>query len=221
MLAAGEDLLCLRGRRRPHLAGDQEAVELGLRQRVGAVELVRVLGRDHEEGAGQLVGDALHRDLRLRHRLEERRLGARRRPVDLVGQEDVGEDRAGDELEGALALVEDAGAGYVRRQEVRRALNAPELAADRRRDGPGEHRLPGAGKVLEEHMTTGHQAGSGEPHRVGLADDDALDVPLQPSEHPGRPLRHQGRGRHNWPDSTLGGDVLRYAPSRVVICYSE
>ena len=80
----------------------QEAVELGLGQRVGALVLDRVLGGDHEERPGERVGHAVGGDLALLHGLEQRGLGLGRRPVDLVGQDQVGEDRAGPEGEPAV-----------------------------------------------------------------------------------------------------------------------
>ena len=78
---------------------EQEAVELGLGQRERALVLDRVLRRQHHEGAGQGRVDAVHRHLALAHALQQRGLRARRGAVDLVGQQDVGEGRAGDELE--------------------------------------------------------------------------------------------------------------------------
>ena len=73
---------------------EHEAVELGLGQRIGPFLLDRVLGRQHEERVGQPVALAADGDLPLLHRLEQGRLGLGRRAVDLVGQDDVGEDRA-------------------------------------------------------------------------------------------------------------------------------
>ena len=52
-----------------------------------------VLGRDEEERIGQRVRDPVDRHLVLFHRLEQRGLGARRRPVDLVDEHHVGEHR--------------------------------------------------------------------------------------------------------------------------------
>ena len=90
----GEDLELgvARGDRQHDL--EQEAVELGLGQRVGAFVLDRVLGGRHQERAGQLSGDPVDRDLPLLHRLQQRRLRLGGRPVDLVGQQQVGEQRA-------------------------------------------------------------------------------------------------------------------------------
>ena len=75
-------------------------------------------------GAGSGVRDAVDRDLPLGHRLEQRRLRLRRRPVDLVDEQDVGEDRAGAELEVARLLVVDREPGDVGRLQVGRALDA-------------------------------------------------------------------------------------------------
>ena len=78
---------------------DQEAVELGLGQRKRAFVVDRVLRGDHQERRLELVRRAVDRDAALGHRLQQRRLRARRGAVDLVGQHDLGEDRAGAELE--------------------------------------------------------------------------------------------------------------------------
>src|SRR5437870_3347295 len=71
-----------------------EAVELGLRQRVGAVGLDRILGREHDKGRRKLMGVFADGDLAFLHRLEQRGLHLGGRAVDLVGQEQVAEYRA-------------------------------------------------------------------------------------------------------------------------------
>ena len=53
---------------------EQEAVDLRLGQRVRALGLDRVLGREHEERVGDLVGLVADRHLVLLHDLEQRRL---------------------------------------------------------------------------------------------------------------------------------------------------
>ena len=68
---------------------EHEPVELGLRQGERALVLDRVLGRDDEERVGHRVGRAVDRRLALLHALEQARLGLRRRPVDLVGEDDL------------------------------------------------------------------------------------------------------------------------------------
>ena len=96
-----------------------EAVELRLGQREGAGEVLRVLRRDDEERLGQRDGLAVDRDLPLVHGLEQRGLRARARAVDLVGEQDVREDRPLAEDELAVALVVDGDADDVAREQDR------------------------------------------------------------------------------------------------------
>ena len=105
-----------------------------------------------------------------------RRLGLRARPVDLVGQHDVGEHGAGLELEVVPLLVVDVHAGDVRRQEVRGELDPAERAVDRARDRLRQHRLADAGHVLDQQVPLGDQAHEREPHLAVLALDDPFDV---------------------------------------------
>jgi hypothetical protein len=80
----------------------EEAVELGLGQPVGAGLLDRVLGGDDHERPAHRVRDAVDGDPALLHDLQQRRLGLRAGPVDLVGQHDRREDRPALELEGLV-----------------------------------------------------------------------------------------------------------------------
>ena len=57
--------------------------------------LDQVLRREEKERVGQPPRLAVDRHLALRHRLEERGLGLWHRPVDLVDEHDVREDRSG------------------------------------------------------------------------------------------------------------------------------
>ena len=97
----------------------REAVELGLGQRVGALVLDGILGRDHEEGPIELIALAVDRDLRLLHRLEQCGLRLRRGTVDLVDEQHVGEDR------------DRAGSGSVLPAGRRRSLPSHPRAAGR------------------------------------------------------------------------------------------
>ena len=78
---------------------DQEAVQLSLGQRIGALVLDRVLRGQHEERTFQRPGSIIGRHLALLHGLEQGGLRLRRSAVDLVGQQHVGEDRTRAELE--------------------------------------------------------------------------------------------------------------------------
>jgi hypothetical protein len=73
----------------------QEAVHLRLRQRIGAVVLHRILRGDHHEGARQHVRTAVDGHLAFVHGFQQRRLRLGRGAIDLVGQQEIGEDRPG------------------------------------------------------------------------------------------------------------------------------
>ncbi len=76
------------------------------------------------KGLLQRPRHAVHGDLPLLHGLQERRLRARRRPVDLVRHDDLVKDGSGAELEFPRLLVEHGHTRDVRREQVRRALHA-------------------------------------------------------------------------------------------------
>ena len=198
---------------------EHEPVELGLGQRERALVLDRVLGGDDEERVGHRVGRAVDRRLALLHALEQGGLGLGRRPVDLVGEDDLAEDRPGPELELLGLLVVDRQPGHVRGQQVRRELDPPEGAAEAPRDGLGEHGLAGARHVLDQEVAAAQQGHQGEADLVVLAHDDALDVgedlvagfldlrhrPLSRARAPVRWRRGSGRGRNA--DGWSSGDV--------------
>ena len=95
------------------------------------------------------------RDLPLLHALEQPRLGLRRGAVDLVDQDDVGEHRAGVELEAGGSLVEDVGADQVGGQQIGGALHPRVLGLQRAGEGTGERGLADAGGVLDQHVPIG------------------------------------------------------------------
>ena len=107
---------------------EHEAVDLRLGQRVGALGLDGVLRRHDEERVRRRVGLPADGHLPFLHHLEQRALHLGRRPVDLVGQQQVGEDRPERDLELAVALVVDAGADDVGGHQVGGELDPLELA---------------------------------------------------------------------------------------------
>ena len=153
-----------------------EPVDLRLGQRVGALGLDRVLGRQDEERARDLEGLAPDRHLPLLHDLEQRALDLGGRAVDLVGEEEVGEDRAERRPELARLLVVDPRADQVGRDEVGRELDALELAADRLGQRLDRHRLGKARDALDEDVAAGEQRDDQPLQQVVLADDDLLDL---------------------------------------------
>ena len=115
------------GIREPDVQFEHEAIELGFWQRIGALHVDRVLGRQDEKRGLHLVGPPQHGDRALLHGFEQSRLGLGGSAVDLVGQHDVGEDRAGLKTEGAparLLFFQNIGPDNVGRHQVRRELDA-------------------------------------------------------------------------------------------------
>ena len=159
----------------------EEAVELRLGQRERALVLDRVLRGEEQERERELTRDAVDRDLLLGHRLEQRGLRLRRRAVDLVDEDDVGEDRPRAELEVPRLLVEDRQPRDVRGLEVRGALDALRNGAlDAPRDRPGEDGLGRARHVLEQDVTVAREGRQDELDLVALPVDDRLDVVHEP-----------------------------------------
>ena len=162
------------GRRIPQVEADQEPIELGFGQRKGSLMVDGVLSRDDQERRFQIECRAVDGDLALAHRFQQRGLGARRGPVDLVGQDDLGEDRAGPELELGRLLVEDRGAGDVGRQQVGRALHPLERRPDAA--GQRQHRLGHARHILEQDVPLGKIGDQRQDDLLALADHDLLDI---------------------------------------------
>jgi hypothetical protein len=172
-----------------------EPVALRLGERVRALHLHGVLGGDDEERARQGVGGAVDRGLRLLHALQQGRLRLGGRAVDLVPDDDVGEHRAGAELELVGLRAEDVDPGEVAGQQVRGELDPADRAVDAPRERLGERRLADAGDVLEQQVPLGEQHGDGQPHQLGAAGDHTLD-PRADQAGGVDELVELGRGRH-------------------------
>ena len=122
------------------------------------------------------MGHAVDSNLTLLHRLQERSLGLRCGAVDLVGEDELGDDGTGPVFEAAGLLVEDVDPGHVAGEEIGSELDALEGAADRTRNRFGQDRLADPGDVLDEDVTATEQCDEHEEHLMPLADDDSLDV---------------------------------------------
>ena len=169
----------MRRRRVGDVDAQHETVELRFGQRVGALELVRVLRREDDEPVGQRQPLALHRHLALFHRLEQRRLRLRAGAVHLVHQQDVREHRPRVEHELLLARVEDVHADDVARHQVRRALDALEAAAEAARERFRDQRLAEARRALQQDVAA-RETGREEPvYHAVRAVDDAADLAVE------------------------------------------
>ena len=152
---------------------EHEAVDLCLGQRVGALGLDRVLRRHHEERRRHGVRVLSDRHLALLHHLEQRRLHLRRGAVDLVREQEVAEDGAELGVEVGRAGAEDARADEVGGDEVGRELDPLEAAAEHLRGRLDRQRLGETGDALDQEVAACEQA-----------DEDALEHPVLPRDHP-------------------------------------
>ena len=176
----------------PHL--EEEPVDLGLGQRVGPLHFQGILGGQHLEGPGELGPLTPHGDGPLLHGFEEGRLGLGRRPVDLVGQDEVGEHRARFEPEAVvlgLVLDDDRGADDVGRHEVGGELNAGETEGQGLGQTPDEQGLAEAGDALEENVAFAEEGDQGQFHHGLLAHDG----PGQLFSDGVQPVQRVGHGR--------------------------
>ena len=153
-----------------------EAVELRFGKLEGSRLLDRVLRRDHEERRRQVVRGVADRHAALLHRLEQRRLHLRACAVDLVGKQEVREDRAFVDAEFARLLLEDLAADDVARQEVDRELDACEPEVDRLRHALHEQRLRDARHAFEQEVAAGEERDQHALDDDVLADDGARDL---------------------------------------------
>ena len=107
----------------------------------------------------------------LLHGLEQRGLDLGRRAIDLIGEQDVGEDRPLTERKRARGQVVHRGAQDVGRHEVRGELDTAVLQRQRPRDGLREQRLASSRHALEQHVALGDQRDRAQADRIVLADD--------------------------------------------------
>jgi len=162
-----------------HLNAHQKAVELRFRQWVGAVMLDRVLRGDDEKGLRQRQGFAVDGDLRFVHGFEKSGLRARGSAVDLVGENYVGENRAGTKFKFPRLGIVDADAEDVAGEQVRRELDALKTAMEGFCQRLRESGLADAGNVFDKQVAAREQSNQCELDGVFLAVDSARDGALE------------------------------------------
>ena len=151
-----------------------EPIQLGLGKRICAFLFDRVFASPARRNGGSRVkGFACGSDLPLLHGLEQRGLCLRRRPVDLVGEHDVCEDRSTYEAEHAPArravFFDHLRARDVRGHEVGCELDAAELKIERLSESTDQERpSPGRAHPTSSGVPVGQEA------RQKAFDDDML-----------------------------------------------
>src|SRR2546427_7471161 len=153
---------------------EEEPVHLGLGEWIGAFVLDRVLRRNTEERSVEMERLHFVGGLLLLHRLEQGGLRLRRRAIDLVRQEQMGEDRAAAEDEVARLAIGHVRTGDVRGKEVRGELDPAERESEARGKGLRDQRLREAGHVLDQEVSVPEDRPEHPLEDGPLADDHAL-----------------------------------------------
>ena len=109
-------------------------------------------------------------------------MGARGGAVDFVGEDDVGEDGAGLEVEGLLFLVVDGDAEDVGGEHVGGELDAVELAIDGAGERAGEDGFADAGDVFDEDVPAGDEADEDVGDGFSSAEEDGFHIGTEAGE---------------------------------------
>ncbi len=146
---------------------------LRLGQWIRAFLVNRIFRGEHEKRRRQLARFAAESDLAFLHGLEQRGLHLRRRAVDFVGENKVGEDRSLRDVIFPILRAVDQIAHDVGGQQVRRELDAAEARLHRRREGADGKRLGQTGHAFEQHVAVGEQADQQALDQLFLANNHA------------------------------------------------
>ena len=136
----------------------------------------RILRADDQKRRRERVRLAVDRHAAFGHRFQQRRLRARRGAIDFIGQHDLRENRPRPKFELGRFLIEDRNAGHIGRQQIGRALNSLEGAADAGRQRAGEHRFRDARHVFQQNVPFGKPGHERQNDLLPFADDRLLDI---------------------------------------------
>ncbi len=145
-----------------------KAVKLAFRQRECPVEFHRVLCGHYHKRLRENKGLSFNRDLFFIHRLEERGLGFRVRPVNLICKYDVRKNRTWLEFELPALRVIDAHPYDVRRHEITGELYPLETAVHGLCEREGERCLTNTRNTFDEQIASGEQRYDRHLHRLAL-----------------------------------------------------
>jgi len=173
-----------------HFDAHQKSVELRFGQGIGAVMLDRILRGDHEKGLRQRERFAVDGDLRFVHGFEKGGLRARRGAVDFVGEDHVGEDRAGTKFKIARLGIVDADTENIAGEQVRRELDALKAAMKGFCERLRESGFADAGDVFDKQVAAREQRDQRELDGVFLAVNGARDGALELRDDLGCGSRH-------------------------------
>ena len=159
-----------------HVQPNQEAVQLGVGQRLGPGGAHRVLRRQDDKRHRQRPGQAIDRHLPFFHRLQQRRLRLAGGPVDLICQQQIRHNCAGFILQARRLAIVDGEADDIRRQCIRCELHTLCVQPQHLGKGQGHCRLADAGNILEQDVPLCQNDRKYPDQHAVLAADCLLDL---------------------------------------------
>ena len=141
--------------------------------------LDRILRRHHEEQIIERIALVADGDLSFLHRLEQCRLDLGGGTIDLVREDQVVEQRALAKLECALLRPVDVGTCQIRGQQVRRELQAVEIAFDTLREYLDGACLGEARRALNQQVPIAQKRDQHAIDQVRLTYDQAAGMRLE------------------------------------------
>ena len=175
---------------------EHEAIELGFGEFEGSRLLDGVLRRDDEEGCWEGEGFAAEGHFSLLHRFEKSSLDLGRCAVDLIGEEEVGENGAAVGAEFACLAIEDLGSEDVGGEEVDGELDATEVEVEGFRDRVDQKGLSEAGHAFQQEVAGGEEGDDGSFNDDVLSDHDFADALADVVKISGDSLWRGGIGAH-------------------------
>ena len=161
------------------------------------------------------MAGVVDRHLAFAHGFQERALCAGRGPIDLIGQEDIRKHRAGSKLKLTGLLVEEREAGDVGGEQVGGALDAGKTSAREIRKGLGQRRFAKAGRILNQQVAAGEEAGQRQVAGVVFSTQGSPQLlPHSVDRSLGRDRGLKGSCRHVWNPSGMLAAASRGRGSR-------
>src|SRR5438445_3115763 len=134
--------------------------------------LYGILRGNHQKGLWQRIRMRVYRNLPFVHCLKKRRLRFRRSAVDLICQQNVGEQGAAFELELLLHGRVDRNSNHVGWQHIAGELNSLKAAIDCSRQRLTESSLANSWNAFYEQVSAGKNGDQRQPDHVIFAAND-------------------------------------------------
>src|SRR5258707_10422091 len=135
--------------------------------------LYGILRCDHKKRSRQFVRMSVHSDLTFVHRLKQCGLRFRRGAIDLIGEQNIGEDRSALELELLLQRRIYRDSQHVGRKHVTGELHALKGAIDGAGESLSQRGLADSGNAFDQKMAAGENADQRQANHIVLAADYA------------------------------------------------